>query len=202
MYLIPFIDIVFFFIVYCHSIVVCMCPLFDIFPPMLIGDRISLRIWIGMKISLRYFIQYCSPDQSWSEFFSLLNSHIITIQTLTTGLSTYDFVRMASKTSGLSVRLPEMPDIILSVDVDDVLHNPNRLNIRGLVRKKSNLINSNLYGSCVRDYIDKLLHLVCFCLPYFILFTFSSCCLFKLPLQPPATTRLGTEFALFVRFLK
>ena len=46
--------------------------------------------------------------------FSQQNS----IRTLTTGLSTYDFVRMASKTSGLSVRLPEMPAIIFSVDVD------------------------------------------------------------------------------------
>ena len=145
----------------------------------------------------------CFPDLGWSEIFSLLSFQKKNIiQTLTTGLSTYDFVRMASKTSGLSVRLPEMPAMILSVDVGDVLHNPNRLNIRGLVRNKSNRINSHLHGNCVRDYVDKCLHLVCFCLSYVILFTFSSCCLFKLPLQPPATTRLGTEFALFVRFLE
>ena len=103
--------------------------------------------------------------------FSQQNS----IRTLTTGLSTYDFVRMASKTSGLSVRLPEMPAIILSVDVDDVLHNPNRLNIRGLARKKSNRINSHLYGNCVREII-----LMSFCIWFVFVYPTSSCLHFPL----------------------
>ena len=144
--------------------------------------RFAFQIWVGQ----RFFL-------CW-----VFKKNII--QTFTTGLSTYDFVRMASKTSGLSVRLPDMPAIIQLLTYN-MLRNPSWLNIREGVRKKYNYTNSHLHGNCVRDYVDKFLHLVCFCLSYVILFTFSSCCLFKLPLQPPATTRLGTEFALFVRFL-